>query len=527
MSVPDGYRTTFHPDEPDDRTNVRYGASLHRDGVRRDPPDVGRTPPPPLALEPDILGRFRGDLRLAGVAGEERLASLVYLALTSRLLPWGRPTERPVSVIPKGTTSTGKSHTTRTTFRFFPQSAWVDLGSMSRRYLFYTDESLSHRFLYVPEYASIKDDEELVALIRVLLSEGQIVHGTVDVDRSARVIRKDGPTGLLMTTTEAAVDPEMETRCLTIVTDDSTEQTRRVFGALAALEEESTSAVDFEAWHELQEWVASRETRVHVPFVQALADLMPDSATRLRRDFGSVLSLVRAHALLYQAQRDTDGRGRAIATLEGDYAPVRHLVGELIAEGVEASVSNTIRETVAAVTALNAEGAEDVAHRAVQERLKIGRSATYDRIRRALHGGYLLDLSGKQERGMQLVVGAPLPSGEDFLPSPAEIVRHTSATPTGRTAGSNMRDSHPSSGRPARPATPNAAGLADVGDPDQADLDRYRSLLASAGDRPRPLLGDDYFLPWLFKRFEHGLLTPGEWHAADRAHRVVASRGAR
>jgi hypothetical protein len=71
----------------------------------------------------------------SGLAGEERLAQIVYLAVTSRLLPWGHPTQRPVSLIVKGTTSSGKSHATATTLWFFPEGAYVLLGSMSRRFL--------------------------------------------------------------------------------------------------------------------------------------------------------------------------------------------------------------------------------------------------------------------------------------------------------------------------------------------------------------------------------------------------------
>src|SRR5215217_7692403 len=66
----------------------------------------------------------------------------------------------------KGTSSTGKSFTTSTVLRFFPAEAWLDLGSMSRRFLFYTEEVFAHRFLIVPEWASIKDDEEVVAMLR-------------------------------------------------------------------------------------------------------------------------------------------------------------------------------------------------------------------------------------------------------------------------------------------------------------------------------------------------------------------------
>jgi hypothetical protein len=297
------------PDRPDDRTNGRKPPSLSEESVRE--PD--RTAPgqtPALALEQDILGRFLADLRRAGVAGEEELAKLVYLALTSRVLPWGKPAERPVSPIVKGTTSTGKSHTTRTVLRFFPAEAYIDIGSMSKRFLFYDEQPYSHRFVVVPEWASIAEDDELVALLRTLLSEGRIVHGTVEGEgkrgegkRKARRIEKEGPTGLLVTTTEGFTDPELETRCLSLFTDDTPEQTSRVFAVFAEQEEEATSPLDLAAWHDLQNWIGNGESHVFVPFIRALGELMPTRATRLRRDFVSLVCLVRAHAILYQAQR--------------------------------------------------------------------------------------------------------------------------------------------------------------------------------------------------------------------------------
>jgi hypothetical protein len=390
------------PDKPDNRTNVREGAWASEKAVQ----GVRRTragQPPALALEPDILGRFGQDLRRSGVAGEETLAKLTYLALTSRVLPWGKSTERPVSVITKGTTSTGKSHTTRRVLQFVPPTAYIDLGSMSRRFLFYDEESYSHRFVVVPEWASIKDDDELVALLRTLLSEGRIVHGTVEGEgkRSARRIEKEGPTGLLVTTTDGFVDPEMETRCLSLSTDDTPEQTRRVFEVFADLEETVETAVDFAAWHELQDWIAVHgQTTVIVPFVRALSKLMPSSATRLRRDFVSLLCLVRAHAILYQAQRQRDQHARIVATVEGDYVPVRDPISDLIAEGVEASVPERTRQTVDAVRGLINAGGLHPSVKAITAELGIGRSATYTRITDALRRGYLINEADKNERGM-------------------------------------------------------------------------------------------------------------------------------
>src|SRR5215204_2304990 len=56
-----------------------------------------------LAEGSDILGRFAEELARSGVAGEARIAKLLYLAVTSRLL------ERPVSIALKGSSSGGKS----------------------------------------------------------------------------------------------------------------------------------------------------------------------------------------------------------------------------------------------------------------------------------------------------------------------------------------------------------------------------------------------------------------------------------
>jgi hypothetical protein len=442
-------------DGVDSRTNESEPASLSQKDVHPWVVDTGWTPP--LALERDILAKFREDLHRAGVAGEERLAVTEYLALTSRVLSGAKPTERPVSPVAKGSTSTGKSHTTATVLRFFPSSAYIDLGSMSRKYLFYLEEEFAHRFLVVPEWASIKDDEEIVAMLRTLLSEGRIVHGTVEGDgkRTARRIEKSGPTGLLMTTTAASVDPELETRCLSIVTDDSTEQTGRVFAALAALEDELETPVDFAAWQQFQEWLAAHgDTRVHIGFTQALAKLMPKGATRLRRDFVTLLCLIRSHAILYRAQRQQDEHGRIVATIEGDYKPVRKLVAQLLAEAAEAGVSQAVRDTVEGVRELqgNPKEPEPVSPTALAKKLGVGRSATYNRIHRALNGGYLANVATKDERRRELVTGTTLPSDQDeFLPTVEAMSTWRPPVGSGRESGSTMRPDDAMSTSPPRP----------------------------------------------------------------------------
>ena len=488
------------PNDPDARTNreisSNHGGSDVRVANRTTP---GRTPH--LAFEKDILGAFLADLRRVGVAGEERLAQLEYLALTSRVLPWGRAGERPISIFAKGTTSTGKSFTTSSVLRFFPSEAWLELGSWSKRFILYTQEDVAHRFLVVPEWASIKEDEEIVAMLRVLLSEGRIVHGTVDRGekgegrQTARLIEKEGPTGLLITTTEAAVDAEMETRCLSLTTDDTPEQTRRVFAATAA-QEFAQDTLDLARWHKLQSWIGEYgETRVVVPFVQVLAELMPATATRLRRDFVSLLCLVRAHAILYQAQRERDTWGRIVATIEGDYAPVRQLVGDVIAEGVEASVTPAMRATVEAAQTLLDEGKAFASPKALTDRLGVGRSAAYDRIRRALLKGYLVNEAGKDERGMKLVIGSPLPGADEFLPSPAEVIRQMSGIPTWTDQPHGYAESEIPCGSPVRPP--------------------------GSSDKWVPRLGDEMFPPLLADCVRDEHITEREAEERNAIHKLI------
>jgi len=76
-------------------------------------------------------------------------------------------------------------------------------------------------------------------------------------------------------------------------------------------------------------------------------------SVRLRRDFETLITLIEAHALLHQARRNRDLEGAVIATYE-DYATVRGLVSDLLADAVERAVPSTIRETVDAIGLLNA-----------------------------------------------------------------------------------------------------------------------------------------------------------------------------
>jgi cobalamin-dependent methionine synthase I len=122
---------------------------------------------------------------------------------------------------------------------------------------------------------------------------------------------------------------------------------------------------------------------VTIPYAEALANLVPPLAVRLRRDFGALLSLIRAHAVLHQATRERDDRDKIVATLE-DYAVVRELVSDLVSEGIEATVPKSVREAVHTVARLHAqEDSLPVGVVQVARELKLDRSAASRRVRSA------------------------------------------------------------------------------------------------------------------------------------------------
>jgi DNA-binding Lrp family transcriptional regulator len=366
-----------------------------------------------LAQQPRILDVFARDLARRGVAGESRVGKLIYLALTSRFL------ERPVPIAVKGPSSGGKSYLIASTLSFFPPSAYYALTAMSERSLAYSQEPLKHRFLVIYEVAGMQGD---IAgyLMRSLLSEGCVRYETVEKTSQGlrpRLIQREGPTGLLITTTAVHLHPENETRMISVTVNDTPEQTRAVLRALAKTEHDS---LDLTEWLSLQEWLEGAEHRVIIPFAEVLAEIVPAAAVRLRRDFGAILNLISAHAILHQAIRARDAGDRIVATTD-DYVAVRELVADLVAEGVEATVSEIVRETVEAVGGCLKEEGDSITIAALARRLKLDKSAMWRRVKSAIALGYLKNEETRKGRPARLALGDPLPDEVEVLPAPEKI----------------------------------------------------------------------------------------------------------
>ena len=367
-----------------------------------------------LARAPRILDLLVGDAARAGVTGETRTVKVVYLVLTSRLL------ERLASIVVKGQSSSGKSWVTQQTLRFFPETAYYEMTAASEHALIYDDEPLSHRVLVIYEASGLASDT-FSYIVRSLLSEGRLRYPTVmkkEGELKTVIIEREGPTALITTTTALRLHAENETRLISLASDESPEQTERVLEMLA---EEDAAEIDYEQWHSLQRWVELGAREVTIPFAKKLAKLVPAVAVRLRRDFGSVLALVRAHALLHQATRERDDRGRVIAEVE-DYEVVRGLLADLVSEGVEKTVKPEVREIVGKVRELVDDDPDvEVSQRQLVTELEIDKGSVSRRVRAALDGGWLVNREEKRGRPHRLVPGDPLPDDLEILPAAEQL----------------------------------------------------------------------------------------------------------
>lgn len=365
-----------------------------------------------IARSPNILDVVAETVRDIGVAGEERLVRLLYLILTSRLLA------KPASAVVKGHSGGGKSFLVKSVLKLFPPGAYWLRSGLSPRLIVRTAESFVHRILVIEENASLNTDAE--TFIRLLLSEGQLVYSTLEqVGKKWEEVKltKDGPAGLLLTTTNLKVHAENETRMLSLSVDDGRTQTKN---ALRAAARAQGRIVDTTIHQLFQEWLASQPAEVNVPFLECLAEEFAPAAVRIRRDFNLVVSLVEAHALLHQMTRARDADGRVIATL-ADYIAVYDLVADLISEGVDASAPQDVRDTVKAVEALLPAHQNGVPLKAVATALDVDKSNASRRVAKAIEGGYLVDLEEKKGKALRLQLGEPLPDGEEVMPHPDRI----------------------------------------------------------------------------------------------------------
>ena len=174
--------------------------------------------------------------------------------------------------------------------------------------------------------------------------------------------------------------------------------------------------VDVEPFLGLQRWLTAAGIRqVAIPFAEVLADYVPATAVRMRRDFRQLLTTIQALAFLHQRQRNRTPEGWVEATLE-DYAMARDLLSPVFDALAADTVTPVIRATVEAVN-----DEEEISATELARRLGLSKSTISYRVSRVLEGGWLVNRETRKGQISRLARGAELPEVVNALPTVAQV----------------------------------------------------------------------------------------------------------
>jgi len=277
-----------------------------------------------LLTAPDLVDRLLADFAACGLVGEATNKLVGYLAAVSRKL------EAPLALLIQSSSAAGKSSLMDAVLAMLPEEERIQYSAMTGQSLFYMGETnLKHKVLAIAEEEGAS---RAAYALKLLQSEGELTIASTGKDpQSGNLItqqyRVEGPVMLMLTTTAAEIDEELQNRCLVLTVDEGREQTqaiharqrdkRTLAGLLAKNEREAIRKTHQDAQRLL------RPLAVLNPWAGQLT--FPDTSTRLRRDHEKYLTLIDAIALLHQHQREVktvSHRGHPLEYIEATLADI-------------------------------------------------------------------------------------------------------------------------------------------------------------------------------------------------------------
>jgi fructose-specific phosphotransferase system component IIB len=335
-----------------------------------------------LLKDPKLVQRFHETLEGRGLVGERDAALALLLCTVSRKMA------KPINTVIKAASSAGKNYLVDSVIALVPPADVMVLSDMTPRALNYLEGGFKNKVVVIVEQAGAAAAEYP---LRVAMSEGRIttlVAEKVEKGGSSRIETRrhdvEGPAAFILTTTRGLLHDENETRIIEVNVDESPKQTEQILEALATRAAEPEPAEDRErALHERDVWRVALGVldgrAVVVTQARDLVQAFPKTRVRARRDFGKLLALIQAHALLHQRQRPTDDEGRVLAT--NDDVQVALRLGQVLREdlsprlrsaGIALREAFNVREFTPTEAAKVLGYVDDAARRLLRELERVG-----------------------------------------------------------------------------------------------------------------------------------------------------------
>lgn len=380
---------------------------------------------------PDPLDLVRNAITGSGYGGDMAPPLIVYLCMTTRLLPQRRGS-MPAHLILLGPPSAGKTFALGTALRLLPQDAYISIEAGSPRVLIYDSTPIQHKVVIFGEAGSIPtgEDNPAASALRSLLQDGNLtykvaVRDAETGDFTVRQIDREGPA-VLITSSVRRLGEQLQSRLFELEVPDSDAQVAASLKAQALVEMHGVAAAD-ESLIAYQGYLQTlAPIDIVVPFVDVLADMIAQNipSPRINRDFARLLSLVKAVTILRHKSRRQDAAGRFIAELE-DYAAVYELVGDMFAasaDGASLAVRATVAATVALLDAKPSIGdvPATITVGEIAARLGVNKSSASRTVKRACRSQWLLNDEGRNGHPARVRIGDPLPARAG-LPLPKAV----------------------------------------------------------------------------------------------------------
>jgi len=365
-----------------------------------------------LIREKDFLTWVLDMLKRLGVIGEEIILLVLTLAGVSRTLL------RPVSVMLRGSPSSGKSSALKAVLQIFAPEIVMERAGLSGKALFYGEGSLAGKILVLTEYHAGKDSRHLIRLAQtegVLTDETSVLEGR---SRSTAITERVGRPVVMSTTSESKIAVDDLSRFQVVWADESPAQSLRVMRSRASAPPEPIRTGELEVWHKAMSLLVAREGDFLRPpkWLRSLPRRMPLERPGIRRDFERLITFLQAIALCRGCAR----RPKAIDIEFTDYA-VAHLIFERVFAATPRAIAAQDLQLTRVVARLNEEQGGPVTVKAVADALGWKPPLVYKTVRSAVAQNLVAYEGGTRARNVKRLV-AISPEGSSFLPHPRSIL---------------------------------------------------------------------------------------------------------
>ena len=368
----------------------------------------------------NIIEEFSRELKKLPIYGLEEQAQLLLLSHFTTFL------RKPVSVLIKGQSSSGKSHTMRTVSRFFNPNDFIFFSGMSEKAFINSDIDYHNKTLMFGEYSGVKSSEG-DTFLRQAMSDHSVSRpvSSKTSDGNYKAVKQEinAKFNIFMTTTEQSIHPEDENRFLSFAIPNDPEYIQGVNKMQADyLNGELTEEVDFDYWHKKSEWFKNNIKPVKINYMKDIISTCSNqNQSRLTRDIQKIFSLIEVLAIFSQDDKEKDQQGNILSDIS-DYRVIYNIINKCN-ESSHRYTSPVIKELSEFVRYMNVENERMPSNYDVQGYFNWSKSRTSRNCMRAVELGYITNNSiPGQENQFEYVEERE--DKNSFLPTPTEVINH-------------------------------------------------------------------------------------------------------